>query len=62
MYENYYLTGSQQMKLMSKVQESLAGRISILELQGLSLRELNGIKFNKHFVPTEEYIAERELH
>lgn len=60
MYGNYYLTGSQQMKLMSKVQESLAGRISILELQGLSLRELNGIKFNRHFVPTEEYMAERE--
>lgn len=60
MYENYYLTGSQQMQLMSKVRESLAGRISILELQGLSLRELNGIEFNKHFVPTEEYISERE--
>ena len=50
------------MSLMSKVQESLAGRISILELQGLSLRELGGIKFNKHFVPTEEYISERELY
>lgn len=62
MYENYYLTGSQQMSLMSKVQESLAGRISILELQGLSLRELGGIKFNKHFAPTEEYISERELY
>lgn len=60
MYENYYLTGSQQMRLMSKVQESLAGRISILELQNLSLRELNGIAFNKHFVPSEEYISERE--
>ena len=60
MYENYYLTGSRQMRLMSKVQESLAGRISILELQGLSMRELNGIDFNKHFVPTEEYIAARE--
>ncbi len=60
MYENYYLTGSQQMRLMSKVQESLAGRISILELQGLSMRELNGIDFNRHFVPTEEYIAARE--
>lgn len=59
-YENYYLTGSQQMKLMSKVQESMAGRISILELQGLSLRELNGIEFNKHFVPTQQYITERE--
>ena len=60
MYENYYLTGSQQMRLMSKVQESLAGRISILELQNLSLRELHGINFNRHFVPTEEYFSQRE--
>ena len=60
MYENYYLTGSQQMQLMSRAQESLAGRISILELQNLSLRELNGINFNRHFVPTEQYITQRE--
>jgi len=59
-YENYYLTGSQQMKLMANVKESLAGRVSILELQALSMRELNGIAFNRHFVPTEKYIAERE--
>ena len=59
-YENYYLTGSQQMKLMDSAKESLAGRISILELQGLSLREINGISFNRHFVPTEEYIFQRE--
>ena len=44
-YENYYLTGSQQMKLMAKAKESLAGRVSILELQGLSMREINGIGF-----------------
>lgn len=59
-YENYYLTGSQQMKLMNKAKESLAGRVSILELQGLSMREINDISFNKHFIPTEEYINERE--
>ena len=59
-YEKFYLTGSQQMKLMEKAKESLAGRISILELQGLSLREINGIEFNKRFVPTDEYIKARE--
>ena len=59
-YENYYLTGSQQMKLMDKAKESLAGRVSILELQGLSLREINGVDFHRHFVPTEEYICARE--
>lgn len=59
-YGKYFLTGSQQLQLMGKAKESLAGRISILELQGLSLREINGISFNKHFVPTKEYISERE--
>ena len=59
-YENYYLTGSQQMKLMDKAKESLAGRVSILELQGLSLREINSISFNRHFIPTDEYISARE--
>ena len=60
LYEKYYLTGSQPMKLMAKAQESLAGRVSILELQGLSMREIKGVSFNKHFVPTEEYISDRE--
>lgn len=59
-YGNYYMTGSQQMKLMDKAQESLAGRVSILELQGLSLREINGVSFNRHFIPTDEYISARE--
>lgn len=59
-YENYYLTGSQQMKLMGKARESLAGRVSILELQGLSLREIHGISFNRRFVPTDAYISARE--
>lgn len=29
-------------------------------MQGLSLREINRVEFNKHFVPTDEYISERE--
>lgn len=59
-YANYYLTGSQQLELMSRVKESLAGRVSILELQGLSMREIYEVSFNKHFVPTGEYITARE--
>ena len=31
-----------------------------VELDGLSLREINGSDFSRHFVPTEEYINERE--
>ena len=56
----YALTGSQQYHLMQNVLESLAGRIAILELAGLSLRELQEVRFSKPFVPTEKYIEERE--
>ena len=59
-YGNFYLTGSQKLHLMEGVSESLAGRVSVVELEGLSLREINEIPFTKHFVPTQEYIKERE--
>ena len=59
---NFFLTGSQKLQLMENVSDSLAGRISIVELEGLSLREINDVDFNRHFVPTEEYLAEREKH
>ena len=59
---NFYLTGSQKLQLMENVSDSLAGRISIVELEGLSLREINDVDFNHHFVPTEEYLSEREKH
>jgi uncharacterized protein len=59
-YGNFYLTGSQKLQLMEGVSESLAGRISVVELEGLSLREIYNVSFNKHFVPTSDYINERE--
>ena len=59
---NFFLTGSQKMQLMENVSDSLAGRISVVELEGLSLREINNVDFNRHFVPTEEYLSEREKH
>ena len=52
----FYLTGSQQFHLMKNVSESLAGRIGILNLLGLSLREIKEIEFNKPFIPTKEYL------
>lgn len=55
----FYLTGSQQFHLMKDVSESLAGRIGILNLLGLSLREIKGINFNEAFMPTEKYLEER---
>lgn len=56
----FLLTGSQGLELMKGASESLAGRVSISELSGLSLREITGISFNRHFLPDEEYINARE--
>ena len=56
----FILSGSQKLELMKGVSESLAGRVSLYELSGLSLRELHQIHFNRPFVPKEEYIKERE--
>lgn len=56
----FILSGSQKLELMKGVSESLAGRVAIYELLGLSMREIKQIQFNKHFVPTEAYIKERE--
>ena len=53
------LTGSQTYSLMQNVSESLAGRIGILELQGLSLREKQKVNFFEPFVPDSDYIQNR---
>ncbi len=55
----FLLTGSQQYHLMRNVSESLAGRVAILELSGLSLREHTDCTFNEPFVPSEDYIQRR---
>lgn len=60
-YGNFYLTGSQKLQLLENVSDSLAGRISIIEMEGLSLREIYDVPFHKHFIPTQEYIRDREL-
>ncbi len=57
---NFFLTGSQKLQLLENVSESLAGRISIMELDCLSMREITRNDFNKHFVPSIDYINERE--
>ena len=44
---------------MKKVSETLSGRIHIVELNGLSLREIRNDPFNEHFLPTMDYIAAR---
>lgn len=40
---DFWLTGSQMFQMMKGVSESLAGRVGILPMLGLSLSELNGI-------------------
>ncbi len=56
----FYMSGSQRFVMMKNVTESLAGRLGLIELLGLSLREINAIKFDEPFIPTDEYYAGRE--
>jgi len=37
----FWLTGSQQYRLMEGVQESLAGRVAIVDMLGMSMKEIN---------------------
>ena len=55
----FCLSGSQPFELMKNASESLSGRVSILELAGLSLRELQSCDFKDPFLPTTEYIHKR---
>lgn len=57
---SFVLTGSQAFELMKGVSETLAGRMGIVELQGLSMREKFDVPFMKPFIPNEEYINERK--
>ena len=53
----FYLTGSQSMKLMKNVSDSLAGRAGIIKLLGLSIRELDGVSYREPFVPTQTHMS-----
>ena len=57
---DFILSGSTKLEFMKGMSESLAGRVSVMELTGLSMREIKGVSFNRHFIPTEEYLEERE--
>jgi len=56
----FFLSGSQQFHMMKNVGESLAGRLGILNLPGLSLRELHGLDFDEPFIPTGDYYREHK--
>jgi len=57
----YIMTAGQQYALMQNVTESLAGRVGILVLHGLSLREQYGDTFSEPFVPSREQIMRRNV-
>lgn len=56
----FWLTGSQQFKIMKDVSESLAGRIGVLNLYSLSLSEINQIDSNL-FQPKIEELKKKNL-
>jgi len=55
----FWLTGSQQFSLMKNVTESLAGRVGIFRLQGITHAEEYGAFELPSFLPTPERIEER---
>lgn len=54
------LSGSQPFRLMKTVSESLSGRVCVVELSPLSLREIQGDVFDMPFLPTAEYLMARQ--
>lgn len=56
----FFLTGSQRYAMMQGVDESLAGRAGIIEMLGLSFREIQQDAFAIPFMPTQEYLKKRE--
>lgn len=54
----YWLSGSQQFKMMKNVSESLAGRVAIIDLSSLSSEEIDGVQKGL-FVPKIEYMEKR---
>ena len=56
----FYLTGSQSIKLMKNISDSLAGRAGVIKMLGLSMRELAGVAYREPFLPALERITEIE--
>ena len=53
------LTGSQSYKLLQKVSDSLSGRVCIIDMASLSMREKLQLDFNLCFLPVDEYFNAR---
>ena len=52
----YWLTGSQKFNLMKGIGESLAGRVAVLDLMGLSHSEIRGYAQGLPFLPTDRWM------
>lgn len=55
----FFLTGSQHYLMMQRVTETLAGRVSIMQVLGLSLRETSRDDETRPFVPEPGFLADR---
>ena len=56
----FYMSGSQQFKMMKNVTESLAGRVGIINISSLSMREINNEDFFDTLYISERYFNKRE--
>ncbi len=56
----FWLTGSQQYKMMDNIRETMAGRIGILNLYGLTQREKIGVSFDKDLDFSLDALKERQ--
>ena len=56
----FYLTGSQSLKLMKNISDSLAGRAGVIKLLGLSMRELACIQCRDPYMPTAGFACHME--
>lgn len=58
----FWLTGSQKFHLMQNISESLAGRVAILDLLGLSQAEIFNHTKNQPLLPTVEWLNDARSH
>ena len=56
----FFMSGSQQFKMMKNVTESLAGRVGLLNISSLSMREINNEVFYDTLSISEKYFTKRE--
>lgn len=56
----FWLTGSQQFDMMKNITESLAGRVAVLQLQGISQAEEQGRSGDAPFLPELKNLKARQ--